>query len=149
PAAGAAVAERGGDEPELPGPAAGGGDPGGGDAAGLPRPGRDACGPAHRPEGAGLLLDEHPRDQAGPSRGDRPAGHGRGEDFGHAAAHRPDAHAERERPEGRAGRGPAEGGGGGMRGRLALLSTIAAFLAGCATEAPWPDRPWVDAGCDA
>ena len=36
-----------------------------------------------------------------------------------------------------------------MRGKTALLTAMAALLNGCATQAPWPDRPWLDAGCDA
>ncbi len=30
-----------------------------------------------------------------------------------------------------------------------MLSAGIMLTAGCGTTAPWPDRPWVDAGCDA
>jgi hypothetical protein len=33
--------------------------------------------------------------------------------------------------------------------RAALALAGAAMLGGCASTEPWPDRPWIDFGCDA
>lgn len=33
--------------------------------------------------------------------------------------------------------------------RAAVALAAGAVLGGCASTEPWPDRPWVDSGCDA